>query len=150
MLVRVVALAAESLKVLERQLMDGEQIQDVKVGFKPCAHLSETMPRRLSARICVGGHATSSGRVRCFDPPEPQASPSAQPGCRPPRLQLQQGCHKWRCEPSWGGPARHRLQPSGPLPGRAQSESRLKCGEKRVSLRPKLTPWLTFRTPLET
>lgn len=83
------------------------------------------MPRRLSARICVGGHATSSGRVRCFDPPEPQASPSAQPGCRPPRLQFQQGCHKWRCEPSRGGPARHRLQPSGPLPGRAQSESQL-------------------------
>lgn len=40
MLVRVVALAAESLKVLERQLMDGEQIQDVKVGFKPCTHRS--------------------------------------------------------------------------------------------------------------
>lgn len=25
-----------------------------------------------------------------------------------------------------------------------------KWGEKRVSARPKLTPWLTFRTPLET
>lgn len=40
MLQRVVALAAESLKVLERQLMDGGQIQDVKVGFKPFAHPS--------------------------------------------------------------------------------------------------------------
>lgn len=40
MLQRVVALAAESLKVLERQLMDGGQIQDVKVGFKRFAHLS--------------------------------------------------------------------------------------------------------------
>lgn len=35
MLQRVVALAAESLKVLEHQLMDGGQIQDVKVSFKP-------------------------------------------------------------------------------------------------------------------
>lgn len=34
MLQRVVMLAAESLKVLERQLMDGGQIQDVKVGVK--------------------------------------------------------------------------------------------------------------------
>ncbi|CAF91374.1 unnamed protein product, partial [Tetraodon nigroviridis] len=35
MLQRVGALAAESLKVLERQLMDGEQIQDVKVVLRP-------------------------------------------------------------------------------------------------------------------
>lgn len=34
MLQRVVTLAAESLKVLECQLMDGGQIQDVKVGVK--------------------------------------------------------------------------------------------------------------------
>lgn len=34
MLQRVVMLAAESLKVLEHQLMDGGQIQDVKVGVK--------------------------------------------------------------------------------------------------------------------
>lgn len=37
MLQRVVALAAESLKVLEHQLMDGGQIQDVKVGTKHLA-----------------------------------------------------------------------------------------------------------------
>lgn len=35
MLQRVVMLAAESLKVLECQLMDRGQIQDVKVGSKP-------------------------------------------------------------------------------------------------------------------
>lgn len=34
MLQRVVMLAAESLKVLEHQLMDGGQIQDVRVGIK--------------------------------------------------------------------------------------------------------------------
>lgn len=34
MLQRVVTLAAESLKVLERQLVDGGQIQDVKVGVE--------------------------------------------------------------------------------------------------------------------
>lgn len=34
MLQRVVMLAAESLKVLEHQLMDGGQIQDVKVGAR--------------------------------------------------------------------------------------------------------------------
>lgn len=32
MLQRVVMLAAESLMVLEHQLMDGDQIQDVRVG----------------------------------------------------------------------------------------------------------------------
>lgn len=32
MLQRVVMLAAESLKVLEHQLMDGSQMQDVRVG----------------------------------------------------------------------------------------------------------------------
>lgn len=32
MLQRVVMVAAESLKVLEHQLMDGGQIQDIKVG----------------------------------------------------------------------------------------------------------------------
>lgn len=34
MLHRVVMLAAESLKVLEHQLMDGGQMQDVRVGLK--------------------------------------------------------------------------------------------------------------------
>lgn len=34
MLQRVVMVAAESLKVLEHQLMDGGQIQDVRVGTK--------------------------------------------------------------------------------------------------------------------
>lgn len=34
MLQRVVMVAAESLKVLEHQLMDGSQIQDVRVGLK--------------------------------------------------------------------------------------------------------------------
>lgn len=34
MLQRVVMVAAESLKVLEHQLMDGGQIQDTKVGKK--------------------------------------------------------------------------------------------------------------------
>lgn len=34
MLQRVVMLAAESLMVLEHQLMDGDQIQDVRVGIK--------------------------------------------------------------------------------------------------------------------
>lgn len=34
MLQRVVAVAAESLKVLEHQLMDGSQTQDVRVGTK--------------------------------------------------------------------------------------------------------------------
>lgn len=33
MLHRVVMLAAESLKVLEHQLMDGGQVQDVRVGL---------------------------------------------------------------------------------------------------------------------
>lgn len=32
MLQRVMTVAAESLKVLERQLMDGKQLQDVRVG----------------------------------------------------------------------------------------------------------------------
>lgn len=40
MLQRVVLMAAESLKVLEQQLMDGSQIQDVRV--------SETLFRSLS------------------------------------------------------------------------------------------------------
>lgn len=34
MLQRVVMVAAESLKVLEHQLMDGSQMQDVRVGKK--------------------------------------------------------------------------------------------------------------------
>lgn len=37
----MVTLAAESLKVLERQLMDGGQIQDVKVGLQTL-HTSES------------------------------------------------------------------------------------------------------------
>lgn len=35
MLQRVMVVAAESLKVLEHQLMDGSQTQDVRVGKKP-------------------------------------------------------------------------------------------------------------------
>lgn len=38
MLQRLVVLAAESLKVLECQLMDGGQIQDIKVGLKRSDH----------------------------------------------------------------------------------------------------------------
>lgn len=34
MLQRVMLVAAESLKVLEHQLMDGSQTQDVRVGLK--------------------------------------------------------------------------------------------------------------------
>lgn len=124
MLQRVVMLAAESLKVLEPQLMDGGQVQDVKVGVKRSPReLSNDAP--LDLRVCAGGAAASSGCVRCFDSPEPQASPSAQPGCRPSRLQLQQGGLERRREPGRRGPARHRLQPGVPLLGRAQSESHL-------------------------
>lgn len=107
------------------------------------------MARCLLPRICVGGHATSSGRVRCFDSPEPQASPSARPGCRPSHLQLQQGRAKRRCKPSRRGPASHRLQPGVPLPGRAQSESRLFTVLERGKWE-KLKARLTFRMPLET
>lgn len=132
MLQRVVTLAAESLKLLERQLMDGGQIQDVKVGSEPLAHPSWPMMRRSIPRLCVGGHAASSGRVRCFDSPGPQASPSAQPGCGPPHLQLQQGRRQRRRKPSRRGAARHRLQPSVPLPGGAQSESRRLAWKRSV------------------
>lgn len=68
---------------------------------------------------CVGGNAASSGCLRCFDPPEPQASPSAQPGYRPSHPQLQQGRHERRHQPGRRGPPSHRLQPSVPLLGRA-------------------------------
>lgn len=45
MLHRVVMLAAESLKVLEHQLMDGGQMQDVRVGLKKTKN---THTRKLS------------------------------------------------------------------------------------------------------
>lgn len=93
--------------------------------------VSNTVARELSneapldLRVCAGGAAASSGCLRCFDSPASQASPSAQPGCRPSRLRLQQGGLERRREPSRRGPARHRLQPGVLLLGRAQSESHL-------------------------
>lgn len=48
MLLRVVMVAAESLKLLEHQLMDGDQIQDVRVRTKHklmfyCLHRCSTV-----------------------------------------------------------------------------------------------------------
>lgn len=72
--------------------------------------------------VCVGGPAPSSGRLRCFDSPQPQAGSPAQPGSGPSHCQLQQGRHEWQCGPVRGAPACHWLQPCGPLCGGAQSE----------------------------
>lgn len=76
-----------------------------------------------SSVFCVGGHAPSSGCLRCVDSPEPQAGTPARAGSRPSRCHLQQGHHDWHCVPVWRGSACHRLQPRVPLPGRAQGES---------------------------
>lgn len=89
------------------------------------SHVSEATRAPLDLRVCAGGAAASSGGLRCFDPPASQARPSAQPGCRPSRLRLQEGGLERRREPRRRGPARHRLQPGVPLLGRAQSESHL-------------------------
>lgn len=146
MLQRVVMLAAESLKVLEHQLMDGGQIQDVKVGVK---HLKSSVffimvqHRGALTGFCVGDPAPSSGRLRCADPPQPQAGSPAQPGSGPSHCQLQQGCHECQCGPARGAPACHRLQPCGPLFGRAQSES---CwfGVLKGALGVNNTLWMQF------
>lgn len=127
MLQRVVMLAAESLKVLEHQLMDGSQTQDVRVGTKPLI-ASNHSPLHcpliyIFSCICAGGHAPPLGGLRRVDPPEPKAGPPARPGSRPPGCQLQQRRRLWFRRSDRGGSARHRLQPRGSLFGRAQSES---------------------------
>lgn len=45
MLQRAMVLAAESLKVLEDQLMDGSQVQDVRVGTKHLSYSIRQMNR---------------------------------------------------------------------------------------------------------
>lgn len=129
MLQRVIMLAAESLKVLEHQLIDGSQKQDVRVG-EYCLHDLSTICKWIFAIsvfscvlcISVGDFASSSGRLRCCDSPKPKAGPPARPGSRSSGHHLQQGRDVWQCGSAWRAPSSHRLQPCVPLPGRAKSE----------------------------
>uniref|UniRef100_A0A8C9XKN0 Nucleolar protein 6 n=1 Tax=Sander lucioperca TaxID=283035 RepID=A0A8C9XKN0_SANLU len=86
MLQRVVMVAAESLKLLENQLMDSNQIQDVVMrppldAYDVLIHLN------------------------------PKQVPLLVQAVDPPHCHLQQGHHGWQCDPVWRGPARHQLQP---------------------------------------
>lgn len=108
--------------------------------FKPCDALT---------CVCIGGPASSSGCVRCFDSPEPQAGSPAQPGSRPSHCQLQQGCHDRYCGSVWRAPACRRLQPRGPLCGRAQSESE-GCWKECVVLLMPCWHWMSGKPCLRT
>ncbi|XP_068616860.1 nucleolar protein 6 [Brachionichthys hirsutus] len=73
MLQRVVLLAAESLKVLERQLMDGGQIQDVRVVLRPPLDVYDVLIHLNPKQVPLLSQAV--------DPPTVTFSRGATAGC---------------------------------------------------------------------
>uniref|UniRef100_A0A8C9XJR0 Nucleolar protein 6 n=1 Tax=Sander lucioperca TaxID=283035 RepID=A0A8C9XJR0_SANLU len=83
MLQRVVMVAAESLKLLENQLMDSNQIQDVRVVMRPPLDAYDVLIHLNPKQVPL--------LVQAVDPPH---------------CHLQQGHHGWQCDPVWRGPLR--------------------------------------------
>ncbi|XP_074526984.1 nucleolar protein 6 [Halichoeres trimaculatus] len=63
MLQRVVMMAAESLKVLEQQLMDGSQIQDVKVVMRPPLDAYDVLIHLNPKQVPLLSHAVDTPTV---------------------------------------------------------------------------------------
>lgn len=90
---------------------------------------------------CTGGPASSSGGIRRTDPPQPQAGSTARPGSGPSQRQLQQGRGPRHHGQLGEEDARHRLQPCGPLPGRASGECHPVIFSLRAPTRRRLASW---------